>query len=70
MDRQFLKKLFHPFERASDSTSSKMTGTGLGMAITKNIIDLMSGDIQVEQSRKGICLHSDSSAETAGCVSG
>lgn len=50
MDRQFLKKLFHPFERASDSTSSKMTGTGLGMAITKNIIDLMSGDIQVESS--------------------
>ena len=50
MDREFLIKLFEPFERAVDSTSSKMTGTGLGMAITKNIIDLMNGEIHVEST--------------------
>lgn len=48
MSRSFLNKLFQPFERVQDSTSSKITGTGLGMAITKNLIDLMNGDIQVE----------------------
>ncbi|MCB6203554.1 response regulator [Extibacter muris] len=48
MSEEFLDKLFLPFERAKDSTSSKVVGTGLGMAITKNVIDLMNGDIQVE----------------------
>ncbi|WP_049730078.1 response regulator [Dorea sp. D27] len=48
MTEEFLEKLFLPFERAKDSTSSRVVGTGLGMAITKNVIDLMSGDIQVE----------------------
>ena len=48
MSEKFLKKLFLPFERMQDSTSSKVVGTGLGMAITKNIVDLMNGDIQVE----------------------
>ena len=48
MSSTFLKHLFLPFERAQDSTSSRVSGTGLGMAITKNIVDLMSGDIQVE----------------------
>ena len=50
MEQAVSQKAVSSFERASDSTSSKMTGTGLGMAITKNIIDLMSGDIQVESS--------------------
>lgn len=48
MPAEFLKKLFQPFERAQDSTTNKVTGTGLGMAITKNVIDLMNGDIAVE----------------------
>jgi len=48
MSPEFLEHLFKPFERAQDSTSSKITGTGLGMAITKNLVDLMNGDIQVE----------------------
>lgn len=48
MPPAFLKNLFQPFERAQDSTSSKIAGTGLGMAITKNIVDLMNGDIQVQ----------------------
>lgn len=48
MSREFMSKLFQPFERAQDSTNSRVTGTGLGMAITKNLIDLMNGDIRVE----------------------
>ncbi|GAA0792806.1 hypothetical protein GCM10008910_06640 [Faecalicatena orotica] len=50
MNEEFLDKLFQPFERAKDSTSSRIAGTGLGMAITKNVIDLMDGDIQVESA--------------------
>lgn len=50
MSEEFLNKLFQPFERAKDSTSSRITGTGLGMAITKNVIDLMDGDIHVEST--------------------
>ncbi|QNM04810.1 response regulator [Qiania dongpingensis] len=48
MSEEFLDKLFQPFERAQDSTSSKTVGTGLGMAITKNIVDLMGGVIHVD----------------------
>ena len=48
MSKEFLEKLFLPFERVQDSTNSKVLGTGLGMAITKNLVDLMNGDIQVE----------------------
>lgn len=48
MSKEFLEKLFQPFERARDSTSSKVAGTGLGMAITKNVVDLMNGQILVE----------------------
>lgn len=50
MSEEFLQKLFQPFERAQDSTNSKITGTGLGMAITKNLVDLMNGQIQVEST--------------------
>ncbi|WP_343209330.1 response regulator [Anaerolentibacter hominis] len=48
MSAEFLEKLFQPFERAQDTTHSRTVGTGLGMAITKNIVDMMSGDIRVE----------------------
>ena len=48
MSKEFLEKLFQPFERARDSTSGKVAGTGLGMAITKNVVDLMNGQILVE----------------------
>lgn len=50
MSASFLNTLFKPFTRAHDSTVSKIAGTGLGMAITKNIVDLMGGDIQVESA--------------------
>ena len=48
MSEEFQKRLFEPFERVQDTTSSRIVGTGLGMAITKNLVDLMDGDIQVE----------------------
>lgn len=48
MSEEFIKKLFLPFERAETSTKSRVEGTGLGMAITKNIVDMMSGQIKVE----------------------
>lgn len=50
MEKEFLNNLFQPFERAQDTTVSKITGTGLGMAITKNVVDLLNGDIQVESN--------------------
>ena len=50
MKEEFIERLFQPFERAQDSTSSKVTGTGLGMAITKNVVDLMNGSIRVEST--------------------
>ena len=48
MDKTFLERLFQPFERAADSAVSQVVGTGLGMAITKNLVDLMDGSIEVE----------------------
>lgn len=50
MSHEFIEKLFQPFERSNDPSSDKINGTGLGMAITKNIVDLMNGDIQVEST--------------------
>ena len=48
MTPEFLTRIFTPFERAQDSRISQISGTGLGMAITKNIVDMMSGTLQVE----------------------
>ena len=48
MSPDFVEKLFTPFEREHSSTVSRIQGTGLGMAITKNIIDLMGGVIEVD----------------------
>ena len=48
MSEEFAKKIFEPFEREKNSTVSNIQGTGLGMAITKSIIDLMKGDIRIE----------------------
>ncbi len=48
MTEDFLKDLFSPFTRARSSTISGIQGTGLGMAITKSIVDLMGGTIDVK----------------------
>ena len=50
MEPDFVKRIFSPFERAEDSRLSKIAGTGLGMAITKNIVDIMGGTIRVEST--------------------
>ena len=47
MSPEFVKKIFSPFERERTSTVSRTQGTGLGMAITKNIVDMMGGTIEV-----------------------
>ena len=47
MSPEFLKVLYEPFERERTSTISKMQGTGLGMSITKKIVDMMGGSIDV-----------------------
>ena len=53
MSEEFVQKLFSPFERERSSTVSRTQGTGLGMAITKNIVDMMGGNIgiQTEQGK-------------------
>ncbi len=48
MSREFLEHVFEPFEREKTSTISGIQGTGLGMAITKNIVDMMGGTITVK----------------------
>lgn len=50
MEPDFVKRIFSPFERAEDNRLSKIAGTGLGMAITKNIVDIMGGTITVESA--------------------
>ena len=52
MSREFVDRLFVPFERERTSTVSKIQGTGLGLAITKSIVDMMGGSITV-QTEKG-----------------
>ena len=61
MSQEFAQKIFEPFERERTSTVSRIQGTGLGMAITKNIVDMMDGTIKVQTAQgKGsefiICL--------------
>lgn len=48
MTQEFADKVFTPFERERTSTVSGIQGTGLGMAITKSIVDLMEGRIEVK----------------------
>lgn len=56
MTSEFLEHIFEPFTRAENSVTNKVQGTGLGMAITKNIVDLMGGKIKVSSEiGKGSC---------------
>ena len=68
MSPEFAQKIFDPFERERSSTVSQIQGTGLGMAITKNIVDMMGGAINVQTAQgKGtefiICLPMRTQAE-------
>ena len=51
MSQEFAQKIFVPFERERTSTVSGIQGTGLGMAITKNIVDMMGGTIEVQTAQ-------------------
>ena len=50
MDEQFLKTIFEPFSRADNSATRNIEGTGLGMSITRSIVQMMEGDIRVESA--------------------
>ncbi len=51
MSKEFVTRIFEPFEREKNATASGIQGTGLGMAITKNIVDMMHGSIEVESEQ-------------------
>ena len=53
MDKEFIPRIFDPFSQEDGSRKSKYGSTGLGMAITKNIVEMMNGTIEVE-SQKGV----------------
>lgn len=75
MSKDFLDKIFDSFTREEDSRTSRIQGTGLGMAITKSLVDLMGGTIRV-QSEKGagsrftvdipLRIHSEAAAQASG----
>lgn len=48
ISKEFLEHIFEPFEREKNTTFSGIHGTGLGLTITKNIVDMMGGNIKVD----------------------
>jgi len=53
MNKEYIPRIFEPFSQEDGSTKSKYGSTGLGMAITKNIVEMMNGTISVD-SEKGV----------------
>ena len=53
MSKEYIPKIFEAFSQEDSHSSNKYGSTGLGMAITKNIVDMMNGEIEVE-SEKGV----------------
>ncbi|MCM1368672.1 MAG: response regulator [Roseburia sp.] len=51
MEPEFLEHIFEPFEREASTTKTGIQGAGLGMAITKNIVDMMGGTITVKSKK-------------------
>ena len=48
ISEEYQKKIFEPFSRAESSMTNRVQGTGLGMAITKNLVDMMGGTIEIQ----------------------
>lgn len=53
MSQQFVSRIYQPFEREQNPITGKIQGTGLGMTITKNLVDLMGGTISVDSKIGG-----------------
>ena len=53
MDKEYIPKIFEAFSQENSTTTNKYGGSGLGMAITKNFVEMMGGNIEVE-SEKGV----------------
>ncbi len=53
MEKSYLPKIFEPFSQENENAANKYGSTGLGMAITKNIVEMMNGRIEVD-SEKGV----------------
>ena len=53
MDKEFIPKLFEAFSQEDEGNTNRYGGSGLGMAITKSIVEMMGGEIRVE-SEKGL----------------
>ena len=51
MSEEFMKRMFEAFEREVSSTVNSNSGTGLGLTITKNLLDIMGGSLQVESTK-------------------
>ena len=51
ISKDYLKKLFNPFEQESAGYDRKFEGSGLGLTITKNLIDLLSGEIKITSTK-------------------
>ena len=52
ISKEYQKEIFEPFSRAESSMTNRVQGTGLGMTITKNLVDMMGGTIEI-QSEEG-----------------
>ena len=50
MKKDYMEHIFEPFSRQENSVTNRVQGTGLGMAITKNIVDMMGGTIHIEST--------------------
>ncbi len=73
MSPEFVDHIFEPFERENNTASNVVQGTGLGMAITKNIIDLMGGDIVINSTQgegTQVLLHLDMKLQSDVYVDG
>ena len=50
MSKEFLERIFEPFERVNSSTISRIEGTGLGMSIVRRLVDAMEGEIHIDST--------------------